>query len=286
MPWHWPRSSLHDVQSGGNPLSLNVMGVHHSIVQGEVIELVHVRFSQTTVSDPVRMDILHSGEFPMPEDLKKHISALESRGPTSLRQVDAINKLVAASTVSAIKQFAKQQRFSLDDDVDLIGSSGLLVSNEADDPPDDLPADNDPLTDKNDNDSTELGDLSIIAAKTTKTTIGTFRDSALASGLPPDSVSYTFDTVLDDDSVDENEADTIVDCARRPLSVAFATFEGCVGRPLSYSDKDENERMAMVGHVQSGDNFFEVRRKVGKFWGECPGDVEGPTRQVVVDCEG
>lgn len=184
MPWHWPRSSLHDVQSGGNPLSLNVMGVHHSIVQGEVIELVHVRFSQTTVSDPVRMDILHSGEFPMPEDLKKHISALESRGATSLRQVDAINKLVAASTVSAIKQFAKQQRFSLDDDVDLIGSSGLLVSNEADDPPDDLPADNDPLTDKNDNDSTELGDLSIIAAKTTKTTIGTFRDSALASRPP------------------------------------------------------------------------------------------------------
>jgi hypothetical protein len=85
----------------------------------------------------------------------------------------------------------------------------------------------------------------------------------------------------------EGQADEsgVVDSARGPLNVAFASFEGCVGRPLSATDEDENERSGMVGHVQSGDNYFDLRRKVGKFWGECPPNLVAPTQQLVVECE-
>jgi hypothetical protein len=123
--------------------------------------------------------------------------------------------------------------------------------------------------------------LSVIAAKTCKTTVGEFHNSAIASGLPEESLSNTFDSLL------EGQADEsgIIDSARGPLNVAFASFEGCVGRPLSAMDEDENERTGLVGHVQSGDNYYDLRKKVVKFWGECPGNLVAPTQQLIVECE-
>lgn len=274
MPWTWPRSSIHEVQTTGHPLSLDVLGVQHAD-DGAKVELVHVRFSQSTVSEPLQMNILHRGDVATPENLKKDLDSLKNEGPTSLRQINATNKLVATCTAKAIKQFAKEQHFSLDDDIDLVGSAGCFIN---DSQPDQDPS---PNGDNNPEEPTELGDISLLAAKTSKTTLGTFQSSALASGLPPDSVSNSLDSLLEGQTDDEG----IIDAAKGPLGVAFATFEGCVGRPLSAPDEDENERMALVGHVQSGDNFFEVRKKIGEFWAECQGDVVGPTRQVVVECE-
>lgn len=270
MPWNWPRSSLHEVQAGGDPLSLDVVGVQHA-KDGENVELVHVQFAQDTILDPLQMTVLHHGSVPAPQELKQNIATLQSEGPTSLKQVESINKQVGDCTAKAIYRFAKENHFSVDDDVDLIGSSGCLI--------DEKPQDADASS--NNQEPTELDDLSIVAAKTSKTTVGDFHSSAGASGLPQDSLSETFDNLLEGQADDAG----VVESAKGPLNVAFASFEGCVGRPLSASDEDENEKTGLVGHVQSGDNYFELRRKVVKFWGECPSNLVAPTQQLIVESE-
>jgi hypothetical protein len=272
MPWNWPRSSLHEVQAGGDPLSLDVVGAQHA-KDGENVELVHVQFAQNTISEPPQMTVLHYGKVPVPEELKHNISALQNDGPTSLKQVESINKQVGDCTAKAIYQFAKQNHFSVDDDVDLIGSSGCLI--------DEQPQEQDASNSGSSPDPTELDDLSIVAAKTNKTTVGDFHSSAVASGLQHDSLSSTFDNLLEGQADD----DGVVENAKGPLNVAFASFEGCVGRPLSAPDEDENEKTGLVGHVQPGDNYFELRREVVKFWGECPSNLVAPTQQLIVGTE-
>jgi hypothetical protein len=207
----------------------------------------------------------------VPQELKQKIETLQNDGPTSLKQVEVINKQVGDCTAKAIYKFAKENHFSVDDDVDIIGSSGCLI--------DEQPQDQD---DPNSNhEPTELDDLSIVAAKTSKTTVGDFHSSAVASGLPHDSLSNTFDSLLEGQADDSG----VIESAKGPLNVAFDAFEGCVGRPLSAHDEDENEKTGLVGHVQSGDNYFELRRKVVKFWGECPSNLVAPTQQLIVESE-
>jgi hypothetical protein len=270
MPWNWPRTSLHELQVSGDPLSLGVLGIQHA-KDGQNVELVHVHFAQNTISDPLQMTILHHGRVPEPQDLKDDIETMKTEGPTSLKQVDALNKRIGTSTAKAIRQFAKQQQFSLDDDIDLIGTTGCFIEEKQHD-------EADPATPP---EATELGNLSVIAAKTCKTTVGDFHSSAVASGLLEESLSHAFNNLLEGQADDSG----IVDSARGPLNVAFASFEGCVGRPLSATDEDENERTGLVGHVQSGDNYFELRKKVVKFWGECPGNLVAPTQRLIVECD-
>jgi hypothetical protein len=272
MPWNWPRSSLHEVQTGGDPLSLDVVGVQHA-KDGENVELVYVQFAQETISEPPQMTVLHHGKVPVPEELKQNIATLQSDGPTSLKQVDSINKQVGDCNAKAIYKFAKENHFSVDDDVDIIGSSGCLI--------DERPHDQDVSNGSSSHEPTELDDLSIVAAKTNKTTVGDFHSSAIASGLPHDSLSNTFDSLLEGQADDSG----VIESAKGPLNVAFDAFEGCVGRPLSAHDEDENEKTGLVGHVQSGDNYFELRRKVVKFWGECPSNLVAPTQQLIVETE-
>lgn len=268
MPWNWPRTSLHEIQTGGDPLSLNVIGIQHA-KDGQNVELVHVHFTQNNISEPVHMTILHHGQVPEPEDLKANIKILRQEGPTSLKQLDALNKQIGTSTAKAIRQFAKHQHFSLDEDIDLIGTTGCFIEEEAHDEA------------EPDLESPELGDLSIIAAKTCKTTVGDLHDSAVASGLPEDLLSSTFDSLLEG----QEDESGVIDSVRGALKVAFASFESCVGRPLSTTDEDDNECTGLVGQVQSGDNCFDLKRKVVKFWGECPANLVAPTRQLIVECE-
>jgi hypothetical protein len=274
MPWSWPtRHSLHDIQTGGDPLLLDVLGVKHA-KDGQNVELVHVHFAQHTVAEPPQMTVLHHGKVPEPQDLKDKIETMRSEGPTSLKQIEALNKEIGNFTAKAIRQFARQQHFSVDEDIDLIGATGCFIEESTDDG---IESDASP----GDQESTELGDLSVIAAKTCKTTVGDFHNSAVASGLPEESLSSNFNNLI------EGQADEsgVIDSARGPLNVAFASFEGCVGRPLSATDEEDNERTGLVGHVQSGDNYFELRKKVVKFWGECPGNLVAPTQQLIVECE-
>lgn len=285
MPWNWPRSSLHEVQSGGDPLALDVLGVNHTN-DGEHVELAHVRFVQNTISDPLQMHILHQGSVPAPQDLKQSLAALKAEGPTSLRQVNAVNRLVGKCTAKAVHQFARQQRFSVDEEVDVIGSSGCLVSEPPPSSSSSTSHQGSSIPEQTGNsgteETTELGDLSLLAAKTTKTSLGDFRASLTASGLPPDAIPRIFSSLL---AEQPDSPELVEGTANGPLGIAFAALEGCVGRPFSAPDEDENERVGLVGHVQSGDNFFDVRRKVVKFWGECPDEMVGPTRQIVLECE-
>lgn len=267
---------MHEIESvRGEPLSLNVMGVQHGH-DGETVDMVHVQIYQHTISHPVQMTILHHGQVATPQDLRQNIQRLKREGPTSLRQMDDLQRQIGNCTAKAIKQFAKQQHFSLDDDIDLIGTSGCLV--DVDEQSSDKPELNGSIPEP---EWTELGDLSIVAANTYKTTVGEFHGSAVAMGLPSDSLMSSFEGLL------EGQADDygVVDSTRGPLNAAFFGFEGYVGRPLSVSDDDDNERAGHVGHVQSGDNFFELRKKVVQFWGECPSDWVTPTQQLIMECE-
>ena len=56
--------------------------------------------------------------------------------------------------------------------------------------------------------------------------------------------------------------------AKEALGFAFYTCEGFVGRPLMVPKRVESSRAGTIGHIQAGDNYFDLRRRMVQFWGE------------------
>ncbi|SMR45272.1 unnamed protein product [Zymoseptoria tritici ST99CH_3D1] len=54
--------------------------------------------------------------------------------------------------------------------------------------------------------------------------------------------------------------------AKEALGFALYTCEGFVGRPLMVPHRVESRREGVIGHVQPGENHFELRRRVVEFW--------------------
>lgn len=69
--------------------------------------------------------------------------------------------------------------------------------------------------------------------------------------------------------------------AKEALGFSLYTCEGFVGRPLMVPRRVESRRPGVIGHIQPGDNHFDLRRKVVEFWGSCRAvEVKATTEMV------
>lgn len=71
--------------------------------------------------------------------------------------------------------------------------------------------------------------------------------------------------------------------AKEALGFALNTCEGFVGRPLMVPRKTESDRPGVIGHIQPGDNHFELRRRIVEFWGNWRADQVVPTTELVYE---
>ena len=71
--------------------------------------------------------------------------------------------------------------------------------------------------------------------------------------------------------------------AKEALGFALYTCEGFVGRPLMVPRRVESEREGVIGHVQAGDNHFDLRRRVVRFWDDWNSDQVVATTKLVYE---
>lgn len=71
--------------------------------------------------------------------------------------------------------------------------------------------------------------------------------------------------------------------AKEALGFALYTCEGFVGRPLMVPRIVESERAGVIGHIQAGDNHFDLRRRVVRFWDGWNSDQVLATTKLVYE---
>ncbi|KAK4495268.1 hypothetical protein PRZ48_013597 [Zasmidium cellare] len=70
--------------------------------------------------------------------------------------------------------------------------------------------------------------------------------------------------------------------AKEALGFALYTCEAFVGRPLMVPRRVESSRPGVIGHIQPGDNYFGLRRRVVRFWGDWDDGLVDATKQLVL----
>ncbi|KAB5511444.1 hypothetical protein GE09DRAFT_1270398 [Coniochaeta sp. 2T2.1] len=141
-------------QSWGTPLSLKVIG-HNAGTSMDGVDLVHVHFTQDSPAAPLNMQLLHYGEYPMPQKVKARVMKLikETRQPQ--------------------RRWPLDQSFDLEKEVDLIGGQGQTIWHL-------------PLPELFEGDQMrahlDMAEIAVIAANTGVTSLGNFRVSDMALG--------------------------------------------------------------------------------------------------------
>lgn len=69
--------------------------------------------------------------------------------------------------------------------------------------------------------------------------------------------------------------------AKEALGFALYTCEGFVGRPLMVPKQVESNRAGIIGHLQAGNNHFDLRKRVVSFWGDWPANELKPTTKMI-----
>ncbi|KAH2068636.1 hypothetical protein KXX03_009634 [Aspergillus fumigatus] len=158
--------------SGGSPLSLKVIG-HNAGTSMDGVDLVHVHFTQDSPKTPLKMQLLHYGEYPMPKKLKARVMKLIKENKTTPEEMAIVNIQLGEVITDAVKWFAQENNFSLASDVDLIGGQGQTIWH--------LPLPE--LFEGNQSRAhLDMGEIAIIAAGTGVTSLGNFRVSEMALG--------------------------------------------------------------------------------------------------------
>ncbi|KAF4178299.1 hypothetical protein CNMCM8694_009231 [Aspergillus lentulus] len=151
--------------SGGSPLSLKDIG-HNAGTSMDGVDLVHVHFTQDSPRTPLKMQLLHYGEFPMPKKLKARVMKLIKENKTTPEEMAIVNIQLGEVITDAVKWFAQKNNFSLASDVDLIGGQGQTIWH--------LPLPE--LFEGNQSRAhLDMGEIAIIAAGTGVTSLGNFR---------------------------------------------------------------------------------------------------------------
>lgn len=160
VPWH------------GRPLSLKVIG-NNAGTSMDGLDIVHMHFTQESPESPLRMQLLHAGEIQFDGDLKTRVMRLIKENKTSPEEISIVNIQLGEFAANAISQFAKEQGFSLQDDVDIIAGQGQTIWHL-------------PLPEMFEGDQQrahlDMAEISVIAAKTGVTTLSNFRVSDMALG--------------------------------------------------------------------------------------------------------
>ncbi|KAK5196082.1 hypothetical protein LTR99_008109 [Exophiala xenobiotica] len=156
----------------GRPLSLKVIGTNAGTSM-DGLDIAHIHFTQESPDSPLKMQLLHAGEVEFDGDLKKRVMRLIKENKTTPEEISIVNIQLGEFAGNAIIQFAKEQGFSLQDDVDLIAGQGQTIWHL-------------PLPELFEGDQQrahlDMAEISIIAAKTGITSLGNFRVSDMALG--------------------------------------------------------------------------------------------------------
>lgn len=252
MPWTWPKlhtESSHDEDA----LSLSILGAHFTNDHA-TIHLALVHATQTTPSDPLDLNLQYYASQSLPTDLSTSLINLDQNGQVPLHALSELDARIGHFTASTLFSFAKEQGFSLDEDVELIAFQGAS------------------LVDLN----WTLGAISTVAARTCKTTIGDFRAS--------DGHSRSGEVFTALHRVASSPEPILPESAHESVSLAFSACEAFLGRPVLGSSSGCLDQQARIyGQVQLGDNHFEVRGKVVRFWNEWPEDRVEPVRTVEIN---
>jgi 1,6-anhydro-N-acetylmuramate kinase len=137
------------------------------------IDIVHIHFEQASPEAPLQMTLLHQGEVAFDGALKKRVMKIIKFNKTSPEEIAIVNIQLGQFTADAILQFAREQGFSLEADVDIIAGQGQTIWHL-------------PLPEMFEGDQIkahlDMAEISMIAAKTGITTLSAFRVSDLALG--------------------------------------------------------------------------------------------------------
>ena len=156
----------------GKPLSLRVIG-HNAGTSMDGIDIAHMLFTQQTPDSPLQMKLLHAGEISFDGDLKHRVMRLIKENKTSPEEISIVNIQLGEFVGDSIAQFAKEQGFSLQDNVDIIAGQGQTIWHL-------------PLPELFEGDQQrahlDMSEISIIAAKTGVTALSNFRVSDMALG--------------------------------------------------------------------------------------------------------
>ncbi|KAK4947516.1 hypothetical protein LTR10_013461 [Elasticomyces elasticus] len=156
----------------GRPLSLKVIGTNAGTSM-DGLDVTHMHFTQDSPDSPLRMQLLHAGEVAFDGDLKKRVMRLIKDNKTTPEEISIVNIQLGEFAANAIIQFAQEQGFSLEDDVDLIAGQGQTIWHL-------------PLPEMFEGNPQrahlDMAEISIIAAKTGITSLSNFRVSDMALG--------------------------------------------------------------------------------------------------------
>ncbi|KAJ5813683.1 uncharacterized protein N7503_000433 [Penicillium pulvis] len=159
-------------QSNGSPLSLKVIG-HNAGTSMDGVDLVHVHFTQDSPTTPLKMQLLHYGEYPMPKKLKARVMRLIKENITTPEELAIVNIQLGEVISDAVNWFVQKNDLVMATDVDLIGGQGQTIWHL-------------PLPELFEGNQIrahlDMAEIAIIAASTGVTSLGNFRVSEMALG--------------------------------------------------------------------------------------------------------
>jgi 1,6-anhydro-N-acetylmuramate kinase len=137
------------------------------------VDLVHVHFTQDGPTTPLKMQLLHYGEYPMPKKLKARVMRLIKENTTTPEELAIVNIQLGEVITKAVNWFAEKNNFSVTTDIDLIGGQGQTIWHL-------------PLPELFEGNQIrahlDMAEIAIIAASTGVTSLGNFRVSEMALG--------------------------------------------------------------------------------------------------------
>jgi 1,6-anhydro-N-acetylmuramate kinase len=155
-----------------NQRSLRVIG-HNAGTSMDGVDIVHVHFTQDSPTAPLNMQLLHYGEYPMPRKVKARVMKLIKENKTTPEEMAIVNIQLGEVVAAAVNDFARDQGFDVEKDVDLIAGQGQTIWHL-------------PLPELFEGDQQrahlDMAEIAIIAAETGVTSLGNFRVSDMALG--------------------------------------------------------------------------------------------------------
>lgn len=137
------------------------------------IDVVHVHFTQDSPTAPLNMQLLHYGEYELPRKVKAKVMKLIKENKTTPEEMAIVNIQLGEAVASAVNNFARDQGFNVERDVDLIAGQGQTIWHL-------------PLPELFEGDQSrahlDMAEIAIIAAQTGVTSLGNFRVSDMALG--------------------------------------------------------------------------------------------------------
>ena len=132
----------------------------------ECLQCVYLRYTQSTPSDELRMELVYDSSLPHVSDVRDGVLRLLDEGETTPKQIAEINYQLGESFAHAVLTFCHINQIDLANEVDLISSHGQRIWHLS--LPELFHIDNTMRS------NLDMAEMAIIAARTGKTTVTNF----------------------------------------------------------------------------------------------------------------